>query len=253
MLRNASEMHGYAIMASDGHIGTVSDLLFEDTTWRVRWVVVDTGDWLPGRKVILPISVLGHIDASQEKFPVRLTKKQVEDSPDIDTARPVSRQLETSVYDYYGWSPYWSTGFYMGGYGYAAGAPMPTPYRKDATSAHDSGDKHLRSAKEITGYHIHATDGAIGHVNDVMVEDEDWSIHYLAVVTSNWWIGKTVLISPRSVTGIDWSERTIALDVDRQRVKDSPGYDEGTLIDRSYERDYHAHYGDVAPTDPRLL
>src|SRR5271170_2222937 len=122
MLWNASAINGYAITASDGGLGTVSDFLFDDSSWLIRWLVVDTGKWLSGRKVLLPPSVLGHLDAEGEKFPVRLTMQQVKDSPEIATDRPVSRQMETSVYDYYGWSPYWGTGFYMGGYGYMPGA-----------------------------------------------------------------------------------------------------------------------------------
>jgi hypothetical protein len=88
-------------------------LSIDDASWLIRWLVVDTGNWL-----LLPSSVLGHLDPKEERFSVRLTMQQVKDSPDIDTERPVSRQMETNVYDYYGWSPYWGTGFYMGGYGY---------------------------------------------------------------------------------------------------------------------------------------
>jgi sporulation protein YlmC with PRC-barrel domain len=243
MLRNLSSIRGYTIAASDGEMGSVSDLLFEDRSWLVRWLVVDTGGWLPGRKVLLPVSVLGHLDAIAERFAVRLTMQQVKDSPAIDTDQPVSRQMETDIYDYYGWSPYWCTGFYMGGYGYAGGAPLSLRRNEDSLhNIHDNGDKHLRSAEEVTGYHIHATDGEIGHVDDILVEDADWSVHYLAVDTSNWWLGKKVLISPRLVAKIDWSIRLIDLDVDRQRVKDSPAYDSATLVDRPYETQYHQHY-----------
>ena len=126
MLWNASAINGYAIVASDGRLGTVSDFLFDDASWLIRWLVVDTGNWLSGRKVLLPPSVLGHPDVTASEFSVRLTMQQVKDSPDIATDRPVSRQIETNVYDYYGWSPYWGGGLYMGGYGYAGGAmPMP--------------------------------------------------------------------------------------------------------------------------------
>ena len=121
MLWNASAINGYAIAASDGRLGTVSDFLFDDASWLVRWLVVDTGKWLSGRKVLLPPSVLGHLDPKGQEFSVRLTMQQVKDSPDIDTDRPVSRQMETNIYDYYGWSPYWGTGFFMGGYGYVGG------------------------------------------------------------------------------------------------------------------------------------
>src|SRR5271169_4173869 len=112
MLWHASAINGYAIEASDGDIGTVSDFLFDDASWLIRWLVVDTGNWLSGRKVLLPSSVLGHIDRAGQKFSVRLTMEQVKDSPDIDTDRPVSRQMETNIYDYYGWSPYWGNGFF---------------------------------------------------------------------------------------------------------------------------------------------
>ena len=127
MLWNASVINGYAIAASDGRLGTVSDFLFDDASWLVRWLVVDTGNWLSGRKVLLPPSVLGHLDPKRQEFSVRLTMQQVKDSPDIDTDRPVSRQMETNVYDYYGWTPYWGTGFYMGGYGYMPGGGMASP------------------------------------------------------------------------------------------------------------------------------
>jgi hypothetical protein len=257
MLWNASAINGYAIAASDGEIGTVSDFLFDDSSWLVRWLVVDTGNWLSGRKVLLPTPVLGHLDHAGQKFEVRLTMQQVKDSPQIDTDRPVSRQMETSVYDYYGWSPYWGTGFYMGGYGYMPGGPIASPplgpgVRREAEisdARRRDDDLHLRSIEAVTGYHIHATDGEIGHVEDFLVEDADWSIHYFVVDTKNWWPGQRVLVSPRSAHDIDWSDRLVNLDVDRQRVKDSPAYDAHTLVDRAYEKDFHRHYGEVQPSD----
>jgi hypothetical protein len=256
MLRHASAINGYAIAASDGHLGTVSDFLFDDASWLIRWLVVNTGHWLSGRKVLLPPAVLGHLDSVAREFAVRLTKQQVKDSPDIDSDRPVSRQMETNLYDYYGWSPYWGTGFYMGGYGYIGGPMMASPppefMRREeeiADARRDGDDPHLRSIEAVTGYHIHATDGEIGHVEDFLIEEADWSIHYLVVDTKNWWPAKKVLISPRSAQKIDWLDKLVNLDVDRQRVKDSPAYDAATTIDRAYERHFHDHYGDARPND----
>ncbi len=247
MLWNASVIKGYAIEASDGDIGTVSDFLFDDASWLVRWLVVDTGNWLSGRKVLLPPSVLGRLYAKDRVFAVQLTKQQIKDSPEINTDRPVSRQMETSVYDYYGWSPYWGTGFYMGGYGYMPGA-MTAPYLgsrrheddiADAQRSHD--DPHLRSVEAVTGYHIHASDGEVGHVEDFLLEDADWSIHYLVVDTKNWWPGKKVLISPRSALEIDWTNKLVNLKVDRQTVKDSPAYDPSAPPDRASERHFYTY------------
>jgi hypothetical protein len=257
MLWNASAIKGYAIAASDGRLGTVNDFLFDDGSWMVRWLVVDTGTWLSDRKVLLPPLVLGHLHPTNHEFPVRLTKQQVKDSPEIDCDRPVSRQMETHVYDYYGWYPYWGSGLYMGGYSYAGGmmagpgAMESRRRQRDFADTHrdDDGDPHLRSTEAVTGYHIHASDGEIGHVENFLVDDTDWSIHYLVVDTKNWWPGKKVLISPRSAQTVDWKDRLVSLNVDRQQVKDSPTYDPSTIVDRAYEKQFHRYYGDGRPSD----
>jgi sporulation protein YlmC with PRC-barrel domain len=256
MLFNLSTIRGHAVAASDGTIGTVSDFLFDDTSWMIRWLVVDTGNWLSGRKVLLPPSVLGHAEPSETTFPVHLTRAEVEASPELDTHVPVSRQFETYIYDYYGWSPYWGSGDHLGGYG-LLGNPMPMlsdpeVQRRvdDISRQQQSADApHLRSAVAVTGYHIHATDGEIGHLSDIMVEDTDWRVHYLVVDTSNWWNGKLVLISPHSARDIRWTERLIYLDVDRQKVNDSPPYNSAKPIDRDQERQTTGH-NETARTDP---
>ncbi|MGO9359160.1 MAG: PRC-barrel domain containing protein [Xanthobacteraceae bacterium] len=255
MLRNASTLHGYGIAASDGHLGVVTDLLFEDTSWLLRWLVVDTGHWLPGRKVLLPATVLGLVDPEKREFSVRLTMAEVRHSPDIDTERPVSRQIETDLYDFYGWRPYWNPGLYLDGFGngYGGGATMPLPVpgsarlEEDIAAAErDHDDPHLRSVQAVTGYHVHASDGEIGHVADFLIEDADWSIRYLVVDTRNWWPGNKVLISPRSVRGVEWEDRFVNLTVDRQAVKSSPAYDASMTIDRTYERRLHGYYADIS-------
>ena len=257
MLRNSSEIIGYSIGATDGQLGRVTDFLFDDDTWLVRWLVIDTGSWLSGRSVLLPPSVLGHFSAIGDQFSVRLTRQQVKDSPGVDTDLPVSRQTEANNYDYYGWNPYWSNGLFMGGYSWGPGTMSPVPYgeslqRAEAIAAEEQehNDLHLRSAKTVNGYHIRASDGEIGHVADFLVEDADWGIHYLVVDTRNWWPGKNVLLSPRSIKAIDWTKRLVSLNVARQRIKDSPGYDASTVIDRAYENHFNNYYGDGTPPEP---
>lgn len=256
MLRNASAIHGYAVGASDGRLGTVSNFLFDDASWSVRWLVVDTGHWLAGRKVLLPVSVLGHLDPDKREFSVRLTMKQIEDSPGIDTDRPVSRQMESNIYSHYGWSPYWGAGYGMGGFAYMGAGMAPVVSPQASRRAEEIGenqrkhdDPHLRSIDEVSGYHIQASDGEIGHVADFLLEDADWSIHFLIVDTKNWWPGKKVLISPRLAQEIDWTNNLVHLGVDRQRVKDSPPYDSSTTVDQAYETVFRSHYDGVRPGD----
>jgi len=249
MLRNASQINGYAIAASDGRLGTVADSLFDDISWSVRWLVVDTGKWLSGRKVLLPPAVFGHLDPDDGEFAVELTVQQVKDSPDIGSARPVSRQIETNIYDYYGWQPYWGTDLLMGGFGDGGRARSVSPVPESrllaediAAAQHSKDDPHLRSFEEIARYHIHARDGEIGHVEDFIFEENDWKVRYLVVDTQNWWPGRRILIAPRSIRGIDWTDNLVNLKVDRQTVKDSPAYDASTLIDRAYETNFQKHY-----------
>jgi hypothetical protein len=256
MLRNSSEIIGYTIGANDGQLGKVTDFLFDDDTWLVRWLVIDTGSWLSGRKVLLPPSVLGHFSAIGDQFSVRLTMQQVKDSPCVDTDLPVSRQMEINTYDYYGWNPYWSSGLYMGGFNWGTGGMSPVPYGEPlqraeeiAAEEQEDNDLHLRSVKAVTGYHIQASDGEIGHVADFLVEDADWSIHYFVVDTQNWWPGKKVLISPRSIRDIDWTNNLVNLNVMRQRVKDSPAYDAAAAVDRAYENHFNNYYGNHASID----
>jgi hypothetical protein len=192
MLWDAAAINGYAIEAIDGRLGTVSDLLFEDAGWIIRWLVVDTGHWLPGRKVLLPLSVLGRPDRALRHFPIKLTMQQVMDSPNVDTDLPVSRQIEAQVHDYFGWNPYWSGSFVP--MSNAMAAPFVAPLYEPGSNTHDPAradaqpnedDPHLRSITTVTGYHIHATDGEIGHVEDFFVDDAGWSIRYIKVDTRN--------------------------------------------------------------------
>ncbi len=254
MILHASKIEDFKIAASDGAIGSITDLLFDDSTWRVRWLVVDTGNWLPGRSVLLPPSSLGHVDHIGHQYSVLLTRQQVKDSPSIDFDQPVSRQMESGVYDYYGWAPYWASGFYMGGYGYTGGLMEPPgpgfDQAKAAADRDEKGDPRLRSVREVTGYGLQATDGEIGHVADFLIEDADWTIHYIEADTRNWWPGKHVLISPRSIVSTDWPSRLVNLDISKDKLKGSPAYDGSQAIDRAYENAFHGYYNGKRVVEP---
>jgi hypothetical protein len=198
MLWDASEMKGYAIAGSDGHLGTVSDFLFDDTSWKVRWLVVDVGHWFPGREVLLPVSALGRPDAAQRQFSVKLTVQQVQDSPDIDCDLPVSRQAEFTLTKHYDSDPY-RTSKHRNAMRNASSQPIQSAGRRPRGACIiapplEHGDPHLRSIEAVLRYHVHLTDGEVGHVDDFLIEDATWSILYIKVDTRNWWPGKKVLI-----------------------------------------------------------
>jgi hypothetical protein len=252
MMLVGSALKGFAIEASDGKIGTVSDFLFDDKTWKIRWMVVDTGGWLTGRKTLIHPSAIGQPDYRRKKVSVRLTTQQVKDSPDILSDAPVSRQMETNLYGYYGWDPLWGGGNYLGGYSSGMGGGFePSPYRFDSglleadrsEAGMNDGDPHLRSVTAIVGYHIQAIDGPIGHIENFLVDDATWGIRYLIIDTKNWWSGQHVLISPYAVRAISWSDHDVTLDVTRDKIKASPAWDPAEGMERDYEQRLHGHYG----------
>jgi uncharacterized protein YrrD len=249
MLRSIRQLHGATIAASDGHIGSVRDLYFDDRWWTVRYLVVDTGKWLPGRMVLLSPAVVGRLDWSQQAVEVSLTREQVKAGPDVDEHRPVSRQQELTHLRYYGVPPYWLGPDLWGAAPYPTRLSSAEQAELDRTIEHAQqvavaqGDDHLRSMKEVTGYRIDATDGELGEIDDFLVDEETWAIRYLVIKTSRWWFGKQVLVPPSWAKSVSWDTRSVAVSVTRERVKESPPYDASADLDRQWEADYHRHHG----------
>lgn len=239
MLREITSLTGYKIHATDDYIGKADDLYFDEKTWTIRYIVVDTG--LLGRKVLLSPYAIDKPDWETKELLMNVSKEQVENSPDIDLDQPVSRQQQIQLHTYYQWP----------GYMYPPTpvpeplppSPPPEPGTEPQFPEEDQGDPHLRSAKEVKGYHIQATDGEIGHVEDFVVNDEQWVIRYLIVDTKNWLPGKKVLIAPEWCVQVNWAERDIMVKVTRETVKDSPKYEPWTVVDRKLERTLYKIHG----------
>ncbi len=246
MLKLGSTLKGYAIEAKDGTIGNIADFLFDDRTWLVRWLVVETGNWLTERKVLLPPPALGKADHDRRELPVALTRAQVGASPELSEHEPVSIQLERHLYDYYNWEPIVGES-YFGEIPIASrfSAPplfgAPPAARTPAVNRDDS-DPHLRSLAAISGYHILASDGAIGKAEDFLIDDAGWGIPFLVVDTGDWWSGKQVLMPPHAVREISWAEREIRLNVSQDQVRTSPPWRPLRDIDSAYEAELHKHY-----------
>jgi len=242
MLRQGLALKGFSIEATDGKMGTVSDFLFDEKTWKLRWLVVDAGDWLKDRKLLLHPSAIEKADVPARALLVKLTRDQVEKSPSIAEDEPVSQQMEYRLYGYYGVDPMWGGGY--GGYPVAmpaTGGNFPTADLADGPP--HRGDPHLRSLAEVTGYNIHATDGEMGHLESFLIDDESWDIRYLVVDTRNWWFGRHVLLSPASVQEIVWEEHRMTLNLTCYKIKGSPPWDSANLLDRAYEHMLQAYYG----------
>ena len=240
MLRSAKHILGYTVKASDGDMGKVKDVLFDDRQWTIRYIVVDTGHWLPGRQVLISPASVGKADWNSKELGVALDRKRIEESPSIDQDMPVSRQKELELVKYYGWIPYWQTGQIP------MGVAMMTPIMPAEETTPDEvkkGDPHLRSIHEVVGYHIHATDGMIGHVDDFIVQTDGWVIRYIVADTRNWIPGRKVLVSPTWAHKIDWDERAVYIDMEREIIRHSAVYDHSSPINREYEVHLYDYYG----------
>jgi hypothetical protein len=262
MLRSFEDLENYAINATDGEVGQLKDLYFGDDDWVVRYLVVDTGTWHSSNEVL--ISPISFHDANwpDKILNLSVTQAQVRDSPNIDTKLPVSRQNETQYLGYYGYEPYWGG---MGTWGaglypydmspiYAGQRVDREQRERDEEAAlhaervlHRNDDPHLRSCQAVTGYHLHAKDGDIGHVAGYLIDDATWAIRYLIVDTSNWWLGHKTLVAPQWITGVDWSTETVSVDMTRESIKTAPVYAPNIPWRREMDRALYLHHGRPGP------
>ena len=239
MLYKAKSLKGYQLNSRDGEIGKIKEFYFDDRFWTIRYLVADTGNWLPGRQVLISPYALGVVNSEAKDIAVDLTKKQIEDSPSLESDKPVSRQFEQAYYGHYKYPLYWA-GLYAWGY-YPYLVPAPEQWRKPSKEE-KAWDADLRSTNDVSGHHIQGMDGEIGHVADFFIDDQTWAIRYLIVDTHNWLPGKKVLISPQWIDRISWGERKVFVNLLREAIKHSPEFKEESLLSRAYETGLCRHY-----------
>ena len=227
----------------DGEIGHVEDFFFDDLTWTIPYLVVDTGPWLFGRKVLIAPEAMREPEWSDQMLPVNLRKEQVENSPEVDLEQPVSHQKEEALRAHYGWGLYWPA-LQTPGVAATPGALPLTPPLPDAEpEMEEEGENpHLRSADKVINYTIQALDDNVGHVSDFLAEDDSWIIRYLVVNTSDRFSGRDVLISPQWIRRIEWELANVYVGLEKETIKNSPEYNPSRPIDREYEARLYEHY-----------
>lgn len=252
MLRKLTELNGYSLLATDGELGKVKDVFFDDDKWTIRYLVVETGSWLNSRKVLISPYSISQVNAADHSIAVRLTQEQVRNSPDIDTHQPISRQMEGNFSRYYGLGNYWLGPELWGAGAYpvlgtAQGEGMghiPSHAEEliQATSDNPE-DYHLRSAEDVKGYHIQGTDEEIGHVQDFLFDDENWAMRYFVVDTRNWWPGgRKVLVATHWIDRLDWAGSLVYVNLTQDQIRNSPELDPDQPLDLAGETSLHRHY-----------
>lgn len=246
MLHPATDLRKSQLEAREGVIGKLKDLLFDDESWTIRYLVATTGRWLPGRRVLVsPLAAVAGAYTTH-KLPMSLTKDQIKQSPGEESDRPVSEQFQRELHAYYGWPAYWTVGPYpMAGMIPPVAVPPPGSGAGAVDAPAVAGDPHLRSIEHVTGYKIHALDGTIGHVEDFLVDLSDWTIRLVVVDTRDWLPGKKVLVTPAAVDRISWTDSEVSVHLTRDAIKDSPEWS-GEPLDAEYEQRLAGYYDQLA-------
>lgn len=219
MVQNIKDLYGDKLAALDGDIGHIKDFYFDDETWAIRYLIADTGSWLTGRLVLLTPHTFGELEQSEKTLRIKLQKKKIEDSPSIESHKPVSRQFEMEYYGYYGWPPSWDGGG-MSGIG---PIPVALPLLVDRIESREKHkhreDKHLRSTQAISGYHIQTSDGEIGHIIDFVLDTKSWTIRDLVVETGHWYAGKEILIPSGKVKNFSYDESKVFVNLSKKDIQ----------------------------------
>ncbi|MGD8251123.1 MAG: PRC-barrel domain-containing protein [Desulfobacterales bacterium] len=246
MLHNLQTMSNLVIEATDGDIGRCSDFLFDDVSWKIRYMVADTGKWLPGRKVLITPGSLSQIDWKTNRILVNLSTDALRRSPPLDQDAPVSRRYEIELANHYGAGYWWTRSEGMG----IMPAPVPFPVKSSDVEADEKTDPEqtqLRSFNEVSGYRIQATDDTLGHLETMLVDDVQWQLDFFVVDTRNWLPGKKVVIPIRWAEGVSWSEETFSVNKTTDDIKECPTIDLSQPVDPQFESVLRKRYAGDNP------
>jgi hypothetical protein len=243
MLRTINALRDCAIKAGDGEVGSLYDFYLDDESWTIRYILVATGTWLAGRKVLISAAAIATVAWDSPALQVAASRAQIENSPSIDTEQPISRRDEKALLDHYGYPYYWTGPYLWGSSESPSGDAQPTDPEKQIVGV-EAGeeDVHLRSVGSVTNYSIQAKDGEIGYPRGFLIDDKTWKIRYMIVDTGSWWPRKKVLVSPDWIASGALKDSKLDVDLFRDAVKTAPEYTQATPVDPAYEKRLYAHY-----------
>lgn len=240
MLNKATELKNYKLSCIDGEIGEVKEFYFDDNIWAIRYLIVNTGNWLTGRQVIISPNALNGVNVENQSISVNLTKDQIEKSPSLLNNEIISRSYEEKYNEYYKFPTYW------GGANINETNVLPpltvNNQHPENITRNPQDENHLHKASDVIGYNIQAADGEIGNVEDFIIDDKTLAIRYLIVDTKNWWVDKKVLVSPKWIEDVSWTESNVSTNLLRKTIKNSPEYTDEILVTREYETKLYQHY-----------
>ena len=254
MLRRLHDYEQLTVHATNGELGSIDDFLFDDGRWTVRYLVVGTGSLFGRRVAISPIAA-AEPDWNARRLVLRLSRDRIREGPDLLTGPEVPRTREEEYATYYGYPAYWGgpgLWAWAGSPGALASTPppeYPVPPGGEDPKTIAQHQYQLRSAANLRGAHLQASDGEIGHVDDLLIDVDSWKAPYLLIDTSNWPGGKSVLVPTAAVTTVNWATPRVHIDLPRARIKEAPVPDLNLPLDHATETALATYYGRDAGSD----
>ena len=227
-LRTGSQLRQARVEAEDGEIGSLHDIYFDDQTWAIRYLVIDTAKWLFGRKVLISPEAMAPPQGEATRIRLNLTREQIKNSPSRDTDPPVSKQYQDVLKSYYGWgAAATSPSAVIGppiviGSSYGVAVP-PVPMMEHPQPPEHDYDEHLRSMKEVIGYQVQSGDEDVGEVSDFAFDPTEPRVHSLLARPRRDDSGQSFLVPVRQVVRIDWTSATVQIS-DRTHESVGPPY-----------------------------
>lgn len=247
MKRSLKEIIGYTVETTDGRKGKVKDFLFDEDNWIIRYIEADFGSFFKDKRILLPINVLIDLLWDSKIFLLNITEEDIDKSPTPQDRPTVSRKYEKELMKHYGLSTYWSTGYIHPthtGISYPA-RPINVPIKEvnEEEISEEKLDTKLRSFKEVKGYHVHAIDGNLGHVEDIIADDADWQLIYLILDTSNWrpWSKKVILLISW-LEKISFKTREVSINLHTDVIKNAPEFDTHKPVELAFEKALLEYY-----------
>jgi hypothetical protein len=243
-MMSMNELCKFEASATDEELGKITDVLFDDREWHIRYLVVRTGSRLRGREVLVSPTAAKAPQVRERIVPLDLDHSQVESSPPLERARTVSRQREEEIARHFRWPLYWTS--------YSLAIPLvpdwPGPENPDVAPSRTGPERaaeggRLRSFQEVSKYGLDAKDGRLGHVSDFLFHASFWKIRYMVVETRSILPGDKVIVALRWIQGIDWGAQRVHVDLEKKSIENAPAYHPDQPLTPEYENELYNYYG----------
>ncbi|MFA1819896.1 PRC-barrel domain-containing protein [Virgibacillus oceani] len=209
-----SDLKTYNIEATDGEMGKVQDLYFDDHKWAIRYAIVDTRKWLPGRRVLLSPESFKEIENQEKILHVGYDKETVRNSPSVPENKAFTRDTENTLIGYYGWSRYWMGSMLWGPEDRPLATfnvqPQPRQVNEEDAVPYEERQSELRSEDELIDCRVHADDGKLGQIKDIIFDTDYWKLRYIVIQNSeNFTEDEYILCPAEDIESVDWNGRDV--------------------------------------------